>query len=414
MHRAFNYLSVISSHPRFLGFGFLMAFTSSAGQTYFIGIFGPEIRLAFDLSHTEWGTVYLVGTLASALVIPFTGQLIDRFNLRLYAAIVVLGLGLACLSISGVESVYVLTACIFLLRQFGQGLASHTAVTSMARYMGSDRGKAIAISSMGYSVAEAMLPVLAVLAIVSLGWRTAFAGTGFVVIVIIPLVIVLLRGHDVRHRTFVQQQEKNAGAIGTLALSRGQMLREKRFYLILPAILAPSYIGTGLFFHHLTLAELKDWSALWVTGNYWVYALCSVLTSLAAGPLIDRYSAVRVVPYYLVPLIFALLILAPASNPLWVIPYMMLLGLNTGLYFTGISALWAELYGAKYLGAIKSMAGAFMVFASSLGPVTIGALLDRGFTLWQICMLFIVICIFATITLVTGLNRNRSQFNNAA
>ena len=60
-----DYLSTAHQQSRLLAFASLAAFTSSAGQTFFIGVFGPEIRATFTLSHTEWGSIYLVGTLAT-------------------------------------------------------------------------------------------------------------------------------------------------------------------------------------------------------------------------------------------------------------------------------------------------------------------------------------------------------------
>ena len=393
---------------RFLGFGFLLAFTSSAGQTYFIGAFGPEIRTSFDLSHTQWGAIYMVGTLCSALVLPWSGNLIDRIDLRIYTAGVVSGLVLACLSISVAPSILILTISIFLLRQFGQGLTSHTGITSMARYMKNMRGKSIAIASMGYSCGEALLPFVAVIAISWLGWRETYRIAALGVLMTIPLLLFLLRGHQQRHKEHVdalQRESLDANVIASK--SRRQMLQEPRFYLLLPAILAPSYIGTALFFHHLTLAESKGWSGIWVTGNYWLYALCAIIASLSSGPLIDRLSAARVIPFYLTPMVIALLILVPAENPAWVIPYMALIGLNTGIYFTTFSSIWAELYGTRYLGGIKSLVGALGVFASALGPVSIGVMLDNGFTFEQVCIFFAGFCVVSTVMLLSGLKRYR-------
>jgi MFS family permease len=402
-----QYLHLIKSHGRFLAFGFLMAFTSSAGQTYFIGIFGPEIREVFHLNHTQWGSIYLVGTLCSALVLPWSGNLIDRISLNIFTVIVITGLAIACLTISFSSSVVMLTVAIFLLRHFGQGLASHTSITSMARYMSNNRGKSIAIASMGYSTGEAILPVLAVSAIVVLGWRNTYLVAAVCVIGILPIVLYTLRGHSFRHKAFIADHAKDLenNKSGILSKTRSQMLKEGRFYLLLPAILAPSYIGTGLFFHHLTLAEEKQWSALWVTGNYGVYAVFTVITSLVAGPIIDRFTAAKVLPYYLVPLVLALLILIPASNPYWVIPYMILIGVNTGIHFTGVSALWAEIYGPRYLGGIKSTVGAIGVLASALGPVSIGVILDMGYTFDTVCLYFSAISIISTFLLILGLKK---------
>ena len=102
------YIQLTRYHARFLMFGFLMAFVSSAGQTYFIGIFGPEIRASFDLTHTQWGTIYLVGTLCSALLLPWSGQVIDRVDLRVFSCVVLVGLVVACFTISLAQSIAML------------------------------------------------------------------------------------------------------------------------------------------------------------------------------------------------------------------------------------------------------------------------------------------------------------------
>ena len=401
-----DYLTFASRHRRFLAFGFLLTFTSSAGQTFFIGIFGPEIRDAFDLSHAGWGGIYLIGTLASALILPWTGQLIDRFDLRWYVAFALIGLAVACLVMSLIQSLLALTIAIFLLRQTGQGVASHTAATSMARYFGPDRGKALAIASTGIAAGEAILPILAILAISVIGWRMTYGLTSaLVLLALLPIALVLLRGHEDRHRRHLHAEKAGASANKSHATdsNRRQMLTEPRFYLMLPAFVAPSIIMTALFFHHLTLAEGKGWTAAWMTGQYWVFALFAVTGSLAAGPLIDRLSARRIMPLYLIPMVMALILLVPAEAPLWVLPYLALLGLTSGLAFTGFSALWAELYGTDHLGAIRSLAGAISVFASALGPVVAGLLLDRGISMEIIGLGFAGYGLIATLLLLQAL-----------
>ncbi|NNF80955.1 MAG: MFS transporter, partial [Rhizobiales bacterium] len=369
-----DYLSFARKNLRFLAFGLVVAFTSSAGQTFFIGVFGPEVRAAFSLSHTEWGTIYMNGTLSSAAVLTYTGGLIDRMDLRLFAGVVIAGLAGACFVMSSTQSVVALTVAIFLLRQMGQGLTSHTASTSMARYHGAHRGKALSLVSIGFTIGEAILPVLAVAAIAAWGWRQTYSVSGIVVLATIPIVLWLLKGHGARHEqhlTAVREQScADANAAGNK--TRWEMLREPRFYLLLPAAVAPSFIMTAMFFHHLTLAEAKGWSAEWVTGSYWIFGLSTVLALLTAGPLIDRLTAARIMPFYLLPLAAGLILLAPAVDPLWVLAYLFLGGINSGLYFAGLTALWAELYGVRHLGAIKSTVGAISVFASALGPVTVG------------------------------------------
>ncbi|MFB3047477.1 MAG: MFS transporter, partial [Acidiferrobacterales bacterium] len=121
-----SYVAFIASNRRFVVFGFLMTFASSFGQTYFIGIFGPAVQAEFALSHTAWGTIYMIGTLASAAILPWSGKYIDRIDLRQYTSIVCVFIAFACLFMSQVSSAIMLVVAIFLLRHSGQGLMSHT------------------------------------------------------------------------------------------------------------------------------------------------------------------------------------------------------------------------------------------------------------------------------------------------
>jgi len=377
---------------------------SSAGKTYFIGVFGSGIQADFGLDAGSWGRIYMVGTLASALVINWTGALIDRFDLRVFTACTLAGLSLACLVMGSVTSPLLLVLAIFMLRQFGQGLSSHAGITSMARYHDADRGKAIALAAIGFAFGESILPVAGLYATQVMGWRDTFSIVAVAVLCSIVPALWLLKGHGQRHAEHSDALNKRAGEEnGQLDYTRRQMLSEKRFYLMLPAMIAPSMIGTALFFFPAEIANAKDWSSLWLTGNYWLYSVVSVATTIYSGVLIDRFSARRVVPLFLLPLALSLVVLNLSDHVFMVWPYMLLMGVSSGLYFTGLSALWAELYGARHLGAIKSMTNAIMVFASALGPALVGSLLQWQISFAVISMMMTGFCLVATGLLVYAL-----------
>ena len=387
-----SYISLVKSHSHLLCFGFLLSFSSSFGQTYFIGVFGPSIHTEFGLTHTMWGIIYLVSTLSSAIVLLWTGSLIDRFQLSSYTLIVSVSLIVACLVISLSSGVTSLIIAIFLLRQFGQALTPHIAATTMARNFETERGRALAIATMGSATGEAFLPFLAVVAISLVGWRWTYVSSAiFLGIVLVPLSLYLLS--KVRGRLLYQDIDNQKYRITNRSIrswTRSEVLRDTRFYLLVPGYLAPSIVTTALFLHHLTLADSKDWSYVWVTGNYIIYAISVVVTALVSGPLIDYFRAVRLMPLSLIPLIFALLLVALFDNHQIVIPYMMMLGVSAGLVHTAASAMWPELYGLKHLGAIKILGVILMVFGSALGPVTLGALIDIGSSIETVCVLFAI------------------------
>lgn len=401
------YAKFAAANRRLIAFGFLAAFASSYGQTYFIGVFGPAIQSEFGLSHTAWGTIYMLGTLGSALLLPWTGKQIDRLDLRLYTFLVGLLAVVACIVTALAINALMLVVAVFLLRQSGQGLWSHVGITSMARYFDSGRGRAIALATLGFAVGEAFLPFVAVLLIAAVGWRWTYGMTSLVLgFALIPAALWLLKGHVDRHRAHLVElaAPRAADQSYTRSWTRSEMLRDPRFYLLMPGILAPAVVLTAMFFHHLNLADAKGWSHAWMTGSYVIYALAVVVTSLAVGPAIDRFGAARLVPYMLIPMIVALVLVAQFHAPWIAWPYLFLIGVSTAIGHTAVSAMWAEIYGVAHLGAIRSLATAIGVLSSALGPVTLGTLMDHGISIETGCLLFAA---YATIgTLLMGLAKS--------
>jgi MFS family permease len=352
---------------------------------------------------------------------------------------VVLCLAFSCWFITQVHSLGWLVVGVFLLRQSGQGLMSHVAYTAMGRYFDRQRGKATAMVSMGFAAGEAILPLIAVMAIAAVGWRWSYAGVAvFVLVVILPASMWLLRGHNVRHQDYEQKLTKretltaanNPPLLDNKALSaankqpcnkvaeepivamswrRREVLKDYRFYLILPAVSATSLVSTALFFHHLNLADEKGWSHAFITGNYLLYSLVATVMAVIAGQLIDRFGALSLMPFTLMPIAAALLMINLVDS-YWVIwPYMVLLGVGSGLAQTAQAALWPECYGVRYLGSIKSLYWTFVVFASALGPVWLGYLVDQGYSFQQAVLTMVVYLVLATCLMMIGLRGFRSS-----
>ena len=68
-------------HQRAAAFGLGTVLISGAGQTYFIGLFGADLRDAFGLSEAALGTIYGGATLISGLLMFWLGAMADRMRL---------------------------------------------------------------------------------------------------------------------------------------------------------------------------------------------------------------------------------------------------------------------------------------------------------------------------------------------
>ena len=126
-------LKLIRTEWQLLLFGFLMTFWSSPGQTFLISLFSGEIRAALDLSDGEFAAIYSLATLASAVMIVWSGTLVDKVNLKKLSIFIVIGLGVGCGIMSVSTGVLSLLVGLFVIRQLGQGLMFITSGAAMVR-----------------------------------------------------------------------------------------------------------------------------------------------------------------------------------------------------------------------------------------------------------------------------------------
>ncbi len=143
-----------------LASGALLTLLSSFGQTIVISVFAADIQAEFSLSHGAWGGIYALGTTTSAVVMVWAGGLTDKFRVRALGPVVLLMLAMSCLLMAFNPFVWLLPVVIFALRLCGQGMTSHIAVVAMARWFDAERGRALSIAALGFSVGEAVLPIV--------------------------------------------------------------------------------------------------------------------------------------------------------------------------------------------------------------------------------------------------------------
>ena len=387
-----------------LSLGLFLIFSSSVGQTFFISLFSGEIRNAFNLSHGMFGILYSVATLTSATLFFWLGKLTDQFNLTVLGLITLGILSGFSFLLSSAETLHILFLSLLGLRLFGQSMISHIAVTAMARWFSKKRGRALSIALMGHPIGEALLPSLITFFLFQYTWREIWVGIGTCIIIIfLPLVYWLGRhlkssNHDSSNSGLTKSKKKLIDS-----WNRSQVLKDLRFYQVLPGLLASPFIVTGVFFHQIHLIETKSWSITLLASSYPFFALSVIGVTFGAGWIIDRFGTVHLLRFFLLPLAFGLILIAGTDKAFAIPIFMILMGASAGSATIVISTLWVELYGINYLGSIRSMFFSMVVLATSVSPALMGLLLDIGITLeiqFIIFAIYIFICsiIFAILT----------------
>jgi len=169
--------------------------------------------------------------------------------------------------------------------------------------------------------------------------------------------------------------------------TRAQVLRDSRFYRVMPVVLAAPMIVTAMLFHLAHLAEGKDWSMGMLGASFTAFAAAHVAGLLVAGPFLDRLGPRPLLRVYLWPMSAGLVVVGLADQVAAAWIFMGLTGLSLGGAGTLLGALWPELYGVRHLGAIRAVVHAAMVLSTAITPVAAGLALDAGLTMETIALI---------------------------
>jgi len=383
-------IDIVKSNFKIIIFGFVFTFFSCIGQSFFIGLFNSNIREELNITHGEFGAIYAVATLCSSITLIWLGKKIDDLKLVNYSILVTIFLFVAALFFSFVNGVVFLLIGIFFLRLSGQGLMAHTASTTISRYFEKRRGKALSFIWLGMSLGEFLLPILIVYLLSFIYWRDLWIQISIVVLLILPSFSFFTVKHiSIFSREYGNENKKNK-FLSVKSWTRKEVLGDFKFYTMLPALLAPSFIITGIVINQSFIIESKGWGDYAIAKAFMFYSVLTVVTLFLSGLLVDKFSSRKLLPILNVPLILSLITLIITNHSYAVFIFMGLLGVTNGLTNVMLSSLWAEIYGVNYLGSIKAFTGSLMVFSTALASAVFGLLIDSGYSIENISVLCLI------------------------
>ena len=383
-------------------FGFIFTYFSSFGQSFFLGLFNSSIRDILSISQGQFGSIYASATLLSSFLLIWVGKKIDDINIFRFAFFVTLLLSFSCYFFSKISSVIFLFIAIFLMRFSGQGMMSHTATTTISRYFTKSRGKALSTCWFGLSTAEFILPVLIVFLLTITTWQNIWIFISILVLIFLPITSFFL----IKKLNFESREETDEEDLKNIKQwKRIEVLKDYRFYIICLNMLAMPWIATGVFIFQSFISESKGWGTFVIAQSFMVYSVLSVITLLVSGFLIDKFTSRKLLIFMNIPLLMSALVLFYFDIEISAFIFLGLIGISNGLANVLGSSTWAEIYGVKYIGSIKALTTALMVFSTAFGTALFGVLIDKGFSIEQIALVSFTYILISLIALFLVRNR---------
>jgi predicted MFS family arabinose efflux permease len=388
----------LSLNKKVVIFGFIFTFFSSFGQSFFLGLFNAPIRNELGITHGQFGTIYASATICSSLLLIWIGKKIDDYRILNYSFFVIILLFFSSLTFSFINSIYLLAFGIFLMRLSGQGLMSHASTTTISRFFEKSRGKALSTVWFGLSTAEFILPVLVTYFFVIYSWRTVWQGIAILIILILPFVILnTIKTINLDSREVDNNPNLKKNKIKNWR--RRDVIKDYRFYILSLNMLAMPWMATGIFVYQSFISDSKMWDVYTIPKAFMVYSITSIITLFSSGYLVDKFTSRKLIPIMNIPLLIAMFVLFKNQHEIYAYVFLGLVGVSNGFGNILGSSTWAEIYGVKYIGSIKALTTAFMVFATAFGTAVFGVLIDRGFTIENIAFICAVY-IIASLTLL--------------
>lgn len=351
----------------------LMQIGTSPGQTFGVALFNEPIRESLGLSHTELTGAYLVASALAAIPLMWIGRRMDRHGMRVVSIALVTAVALACFAISRASGVVALTACYFLLRAFGQGGLSLAAGNTLGMWFNKRLGLASGIAGVGMSCAIATTPLGFHYLIEQLGWRSAYAAIGTIMLVtLLPLVVVVYRNNHEPDGPDTLDADKPK----LPSMTFRETLRTPAYWVASSCAALTGLICTAVFFNLVPLFDRNGFTAVQAAALFPTVAIAMALMQFQGGMLADRLPLRVLMAAAIAALGAGVLVVGFGTTLAAAHAGGVLLGAGQGLMNVTGNTLWPRYFGRAELGAIRSSVWTATVASCSVGPFLMGATLD--------------------------------------
>ena len=356
----------------------------------------------------NWGrgalaVAMVVGSLGAAITAPIAGILIDRIGVRAIMLTGTLAIGFAQLAGSRLTALWHLYVVFALI---GCGLMCATVIPCsllISNWFVSRRGAAMSAAFAGTSFGGMMMSPIANWIILDYGWRTAFACSGFVILILVlPVVLLVIRTRPAELGLEPYRAAEAATSDGKdgHGVNLHEAILSRAFWQIASVMILVGLVTSGLGSHCVAYLTDLDHSPTRAAFAWSVVMAAMVVGKLSVGLIADRWGAKSTMAGACV-LISASIAILTFAEPYWVVlVFAAMYGFALGAPLVVNPLLASDYLGMRHFGAIYGALNLLSTVGAAAGPVGAGVFFDARSTYVPVFYLFVALMLLAALVAV--------------
>ena len=330
------------------------------------GLFIPQFQASFGWSVQAISLGATLVSLVLVVVAPVQGYLTDRLGCRTLALISIplFGIGVLCMSLLGPHIAWYYLASV-LLPFAGIGLWPLTYMKMASTWFDRRLGLALGCLNLGNGLGGAIVPLILGVIFSLYGWRAAYVLLGLMNIIIAwPIAMLYFRERPTN-------LSDNAGVASELSIGLDfqQAVRTRSFVIMALGFFVIGALSTAFLVHQFNILVEAGISRRTATYLQSFLGLSSIFGQLAAGWLMDRVPAGRVVSGML--LLIALACIAYTSSLAGPLAFLSVtvVGLMIGAEMNILGYMIKRYFGERAFGRLYGLIFALFSSGGALGAL---------------------------------------------
>lgn len=348
------------------------------GRTQGLGLITESLLRDLQIDRVLFAKINLWATLIGALFCFGVGRLIDRVGSRAVLTSVVFALAAVVLAMSGVRGIFWLAILITLTRGLGQSALSVVSLTMVGQWFVKRLSLAMGVYTVAMSIGFMIaFPVVGSI-VTGSGWRAAWSGIGFALMILAPLAWLLVRHTPESSGLGLDGEKSNDEPAEALTgFTLRQALLTPAFWVFALSSSIYGLIASGIsLFNESILAEL-GFDASVYHRTLVITALTALAGNFLGGWLAEKWRMNRLMALAMAMLAGALLALPYVQTELHVVAWALVMGLAGGFVIVLFFSFWSRAFGRAHLGKIQGAAQSLTVVASAVGPLLLAECVKR-------------------------------------